>query len=147
MTQHPASTEEQAFERYAADLLRDGTPESEASSLLVEKGLDRDAASTLVAGMSQARSAYLALAKSDIKYGSILLGAGVAVTGITYLLAAPGGPYIAAWGAMLYGWIRIRKGVERKAELLPQARPRSPQPAALLVFVFIVAIIVALALK
>ena len=43
--------------------------------------------------------------------GSFSFGIGLAVTLITYSLAAPGGIYLVAWGAILYGFIDILRGL------------------------------------
>jgi hypothetical protein len=51
-------------------------------------------------------------ARSNILYGSLLLIAGILVTAITYDSASrSGGTYVLAWGPIVFGAIRIFKGL------------------------------------
>ncbi|HVK79208.1 MAG TPA: hypothetical protein VM915_01215 [Verrucomicrobiae bacterium] len=44
---------------------------------------------------------------NDAVYGILWIFGGLAVTVITYSAAAPGGVYIVAWGAMLFGGLKL----------------------------------------
>jgi hypothetical protein len=50
---------------------------------------------------------------------------GLAVTGGTYLLAAPGGTYIVAWGAAAFGLFRVVSGVTGVARIRRHIPPRN----------------------
>jgi hypothetical protein len=54
--------------------------------------------------------------RSEMRHGLVWLIGGIAVTGITYLMAAnsrEGGGYVIAWGAMLVGGLRFLVAVIR----------------------------------
>ena len=86
------------------------------------------------------------LARTDILAGVGVLAAALLVTGGTYLFAAPGGTYYVAWGAVIYGAIRIRRGVDRREAQRGPApyRPRSNGP--IIVFLLALGVVVVLAL-
>ncbi len=50
-------------------------------------------------------------AGGDVAWGALWCIGGIAVTAITYSKAAPGGTYIVAWGAILFGAIQFFKGL------------------------------------
>jgi hypothetical protein len=88
----------------------------EITSGLLEHGLNEEEAGSVVANIGI--NARLLLQKSNKemeKYG-IILGIGIAVTIITFLLAEQrGGTYIVAWGAVLFGGIRFFRAFDTRA--------------------------------
>ena len=49
----------------------------------------------------------------DMVIGGLICAVGVVVTLVTYNQAAPGGTYIVAWGAIIFGGIRFLRGLAR----------------------------------
>jgi Bacterial SH3 domain len=50
-------------------------------------------------------------ARANMRTGAIMCIGGIAITWITYSLAANGGTYVVAWGAIVFGAIRFMNGV------------------------------------
>jgi len=113
-----------AVYHYAAVLLRDGTPGPEIERLLREKGLDAEAAATVVrnlgafgpglvaAGLKEG-SASKGTGLKHMICGGLIFAAGVGVTVFTYEAAAPGGVYIIATGAIVGGLAEFLRGLSK----------------------------------
>ena len=68
--------------------------------------------------------------------GAFWLSVGLSVTGITYLLAKPGGSYMVAYGAMIGGLLAFGRGVKRFLDAGPMPFPwKAVAIAALVPFV------------
>lgn len=50
-------------------------------------------------------------ARRRIAIGALWVVGGLAVTGVTYLIASGGGTYLVTWGAVIYGGIEMVKGM------------------------------------
>ena len=116
MTQREPSPEEVARAVYghAAGLMKQGLSESQIKDRLVEKGLDRQAASTVVNRLVTLRhEAYQEAAKKNMLHGALWCIGGIIVTAVTYAAASGGGTYIVAWGAIIFGAIQFFKGLSQ----------------------------------
>lgn len=52
-------------------------------------------------------------ASSDIGTGLALMVVGIIITVVTYNAAAGGGVYVVAWGPVVYGFLRLMRGLTR----------------------------------
>ena len=50
---------------------------------------------------------------SDIAVGLALMAIGILITVVTYNAAAGGGVYVVAWGPVIFGFIRLMRGLTR----------------------------------
>jgi uncharacterized protein YoaH (UPF0181 family) len=143
---------------YADRLLNAGQTPTEVERELMAKGLDRGPAATIVAKVvsERARQAMerdrqeaqvsAASTSSGDAGGNIALGAiicviGILVTVVSYSSAAGGGTYVVAWGAIVFGAIRMFKGFAQAGSSpgaahlsggLPEPMPTASPPALLL---------------
>lgn len=103
----------QAVYQYAAGLVKAGMSASQVESKLVEKGLDRSAASIVVKNLFQLRAkAVNEAGKKNMLYGALWCIGGIVVTVATYSAASSGGgSYVVAWGAIIFGAIQFLKGL------------------------------------
>ncbi len=112
-----APTPEQVAEDasdHAAEPMLLGAARTEILEKLTERGLDADSASNLVDRLKQTQAQARKLAvKNHMFYGALWCIGGIAVTMYTYQVAsnAGGGPYIIAWGAILYGGFQFLRGL------------------------------------
>jgi len=123
---------EDAMVSYANRRLAKGTRVAEVDQELVERGLDRERAALLVQKVVTSRLREVASevpsgptagainwaaraqrdgAHNDIVLGAVICAAGVLFTAITYSAAKGGGTYVVAWGAIVFGAIRMFKGM------------------------------------
>ncbi len=104
----------QAVYAFAAEQMKNGLSPQHIQSMLVEKGLDQDFAATVVSNLTRLRSEAIREAgKKDMLYGALWCIGGIIVTAMTYSAAAPGGTYVVAWGAILFGAIQFFRGLLR----------------------------------
>ncbi len=102
----------QAVYQYAAGLVKSGMSASQVESKLVEKGLDRAAASIVVKKLFALRAkAVGAAAKKNMLYGALWCIGGILVTAVTFSAAGKGGTYVVAWGAIIFGGIQFFRGL------------------------------------
>ncbi len=119
----------QAIFAYAMELKASGLTKWQIEAKLVEKGLDREAASTVTnkifnpspnfASSSRGQMRYTAPQRRSGSSGftNMLIGGGLAVAGIvvtlyTYSAASEGGGrYVVWWGAVIFGGIQFFKGL------------------------------------
>jgi hypothetical protein len=107
----------QAVYAYAAHLIKVGHSRMQVEDRLVERGLDREAASTVVDKLLAMRAeAQEEAARKDMLYGALWCLGGVLVTALTYIAAEGGGVYIVWWGAIVYGAIRLFRGLSQSSE-------------------------------
>jgi hypothetical protein len=109
----PEQAAEAAYGIAAAQVLRGGDP-SEIRASLTQRGLDAEAAATVVDQLRLARAqARQVAAKQNMFYGAFWCAGGIAVTVVTYQFAAGvgGGTFIIAWGAVLFGAIQFVRGL------------------------------------
>lgn len=60
---------------------------------------------------SEPAPAYTQLARTRMVRGGAWLAGGLLVTAITYGTATPGGGYVVAWGAILFGAVQLLQGL------------------------------------
>lgn len=97
---------------YAASLLVDSnkTPE-ETKKIIIEKGLDEESASMMVANLvQQITEAKRKQANKDMLVGGLWCVGGLVVTIATMAAASGGGTYVVAWGAIIFGAIQFIRG-------------------------------------
>jgi hypothetical protein len=113
----PEQAAEAAYGIAAEQILQGGDP-SEIQASLTRRGLDAEAAATVVDQLRQAKSrARQVAAKRYMFYGAFWCVGGIAVTVLSYQFAAGmgGGTFVIAWGAVLFGAIQFLRGLTRLA--------------------------------
>ncbi len=110
MSEEQPSEEEvvEAVYAFAAEQMKDGASGPEVEAMLVERGLDEEAAASVVEDLSRMRSEALRSAgKRNMRYGALWCIVGTVVTIATYSAASGGGTYVVAWGAIGFGAIQF----------------------------------------
>jgi hypothetical protein len=100
----------------AAEQMLLGADPSVIQANLTQRGLDAQAASTVVDQLKQARAqGRRVAAQKNMFYGAFWCIGGIAVTVLTYQAAAGmgGGAFVIAWGAILFGAIQFLRGLIR----------------------------------
>lgn len=121
MSESQASTDEvlQALYTFAAEEMRAGKNREQVEMALMEKGVDRDSATTIAGNLFQYR-AQLARqsAFKNIIAGALWCVGGIAVTAVTYNMASSGGGgrYVIAWGAVVFGGLQFMAGLLQLAK-------------------------------
>jgi len=98
-------------ELYELLLKRKKSPE-EAIQILIDKGLDFDAANIIVDGLIiEVNSEIISASRLMMLKGFFWFVGGILVTVISYSSARNGGYFIVASGAILYGFFKFVKGL------------------------------------
>lgn len=107
----------------ALKLMDDGLGPAQVEAELVAQGHSAEHARAVVDSLgdyASAQSEAQAISgggsgagQMDLVVGALFLLGGLALTIITFAAASGGGTYVLAWGPMLYGIIRIVKGLAR----------------------------------
>ncbi|MCB9452279.1 MAG: hypothetical protein H6672_12630 [Anaerolineaceae bacterium] len=111
------STEQvvQAIYQFAAGMMKQGTSEYRIEQALIEKGLTKEAARTVVGNLSRLRRETVRkAAQRNMMVGGAICVIGLVVTILSYNAAAAsptGGRYIIAWGAVIFGAIQFFRGL------------------------------------
>jgi hypothetical protein len=98
----------------AAEQIGNGVAPSGVANYLTERGLNSEAAATVVNDLQQAKAhAKRAAGQRNMLIGAISCIVGVTVTALTMQAAsgAAGGRYVIAWGAIVYGGLQFVRGV------------------------------------
>ncbi len=115
---------QEAFD-LAAGQLASGTATAQIRTSLVERGLDDGAAAALVADVKALwRAAARAAGRKNIVVGFAWCAVGIAVTVISHESASPGGRYVIAWGAVVFGAAQCLRGIGQV--LFPGLRRGAP---------------------
>ncbi len=105
----------QAVYKRAAALVKAGKSKEEVKMDLKSQGLDEESANVVTNNIFNLRQEAINEAgKKNMLYGALWCSGGIAVTALTYQAAAPGGTYIVAWGAIVYGAIRFFRGLTQR---------------------------------
>lgn len=115
MTNQELSEEQivQAIYAFAAEQMKNGFSSQEIQSMLVEQGLERTVAATIVANLNQARTdAIHKVGRKNIFFGAAWCIGGIVLTAATY---NDGGTVIIAWGAIVFGAIQFFRGLGQSA--------------------------------
>ncbi|MDP6634437.1 MAG: hypothetical protein QGG42_06040 [Phycisphaerae bacterium] len=97
---------------YAAEQMKKGVSDRRVESMLVEEGLDQEAAAVVVANLSRMRAEAVGEAgRRNMLYGALWCIGGIVVTAATYSAASGGGTYVVAWGAIVFGAIQFFRGL------------------------------------
>ena len=110
------SEEEMVREVYefAAQQMQSGASERQIQDSLIQNGLDQESAMIVVSNLTRMRSeAVGAAGKKDMLHGALWCIGGTAVTVVTYSAASNGGPFIIAFGAIIFGAIQFCHGLVR----------------------------------
>jgi hypothetical protein len=92
--------------------MKKGSSPSKIEAMLVEKGIERSIAHTVMANLTKMRSEALRKAgQSNMLQGVLWCVGGILVTAITYMIASRGGVYVVTWGAVLFGAIQFFRGL------------------------------------
>jgi hypothetical protein len=97
---------------FAAGQMMNGASAREVRASLIHNGLDSQSAGIVVSNLVKMRSdAVAAAGKKEMLYGALWCIGGIAVTAGTYAAASNGGPYIIAFGAIIFGAIQFFRGL------------------------------------
>jgi len=100
---------------YAFDEKKKGTPNELIHDGLLAKGLSEENATMIIQGMKFKASQYAAAYDKQTLRGALIFGVGALITIGTYSMASEsGGSYVVAWGAIVFGALRIFRGVAGK---------------------------------
>jgi hypothetical protein len=103
----------------AEDLLNEGLDVGEIAERLTADGLPADRASSIADAAEQERANELTAANKEIRRGAWTLGVGLVVTLATFSSASKeGGTYVVAYGAIIFGFIRLVRGNSRRDRAL-----------------------------
>ncbi|MBS1581464.1 MAG: hypothetical protein JST66_04605 [Bacteroidetes bacterium] len=87
----------------------------DVTAMLVEGGMEPQQASDTVGdilrGIRERQREKEETARKDLLIGGLILVVGIAITVISYYKASGGGTYVVTWGAMLWGGMRLFKGL------------------------------------
>ncbi len=112
--------------RFAAEQMQSGVPTVEVSRSLIARGLEPEEAAQVIRSLKASRAAHgrgggdggrasqRDAGSRDLIAGLLWFGGGLAVTLITYNIAASstsGGSFIIATGAIFYGGLRLLRGL------------------------------------
>jgi hypothetical protein len=101
---------------YAAERMHAGQDSMQIKMELMQKGLDAQTADTVVDGLFQARSsAARGAGMRNMAFGSLWCIGGTVVTVVTLSMAANGGTYVVAWGAIVFGALQFLRGLWQTA--------------------------------
>ncbi len=104
--------EQQAYNFAADQIINLRRPSEEVADMLVQKGLDRTTAYSIVDSMyTQLDDGKKERAKKDMIYGGLWFFGGIIVTIATYSAASGGGSYVVAWGAIIFGGFQFFRGI------------------------------------
>ncbi len=99
-----------------AEHLENGTPVAQIESILREKGIAPDVASSMVSDMLKTRAAMLREEGGrNMLQGALWCIGGILVTAMTYNMASEGDTYIVTWGAIVFGAIQFFRGLGQSA--------------------------------
>ena len=105
----------EAILAFTAEQIQNGTPGFKIEQMLVERGLDQETASTVVADVRRMRrEALQSHAKKNMLYGALWCIGGIVITVVSYGAAASGsggGTYVVTWGAVIFGAVQFIRGV------------------------------------
>jgi len=120
----------QAIFTYAAELKSSGLTRWQIEAKLVEKGLSREAASTVTNKIFNTSSAFASSSRGQTHFtpsasqrssgngglGNMVIGGGIALIGLavtigTYSAAEGGGSYLIMWGPVIFGGIKFLQGL------------------------------------
>lgn len=124
LTLEEQKTAEQ-LDQYVAHSLTEGKGKGVIIKELVKRGWPKETAAQFVDAIEQelkkraeeykrtpeGRQAMASQYKRHMLYGILWAAGGVAVTIATYAAASPGGVYIVAWGAVIFGIIDFFRGL------------------------------------
>ena len=97
---------------FAAQQMESGMSDQQIRNSLIENGLDRESAMIVVSNLVKMRSEAIgAAARKEMLYGALWCIGGTAVTVGTYSITPNGGPFIIAFGAIIFGVIQFFRGL------------------------------------
>jgi DNA-directed RNA polymerase subunit RPC12/RpoP len=120
-TKPPEPTPRQVAESaqtFATQQILAGADPAEVRSSLTRSGLDAASAARVAGRANQLKAAARReAARSNMYHGALWCIGGIAVTAMTYRAAAGagGGPFVIAWGAILFGAIQFLRGAIQSA--------------------------------
>jgi hypothetical protein len=99
---------------YAAEQMRNGVAPAAIEQDLIARGLDAESASTVVQNLKQAKAKVLKEAgQKNMLFGALWCIGGTAVTVLSFASAKPGGSYVLAWGAIIFGAVQFFRGLSQ----------------------------------
>jgi hypothetical protein len=102
----------EAVYAFAAEKMKGGASGPQVQAMLIQSGLDRDSAAVVVANLTRMRcEAVRAAGKKNMASGALWCIGGIVITVATYDAASPGGRYVIAWGAIVFGAIQFFRGL------------------------------------
>jgi hypothetical protein len=99
---------------YAFDEKKDGKTDKEIITGLMEKGVDEEHSLLIVKSLENKAKELVKAFDNQMLIGGLICGAGIVITVLTISAAQNGGSYVVAWGAIIFGAIRLFKGMSNK---------------------------------
>lgn len=103
----------QAMYSFAAEQMKNGISSQQIQSMLIDKGLDRESAATVVSNIVRRSEAFRQVARKNMIHGGLWCIGGAVVTAASYSAASGGGRYIVAWGAIAFGALQFFRGLKQ----------------------------------
>jgi hypothetical protein len=107
------ATVEEVYE-VARKYIKSGASAQEVQSLLAGRGVNPQAAASVVKNVIQMRSESKGPGGAGVKHmmvGGLVCLVGTAATVMSYMAASSGGTYVVAWGAIVFGAIQFCYGL------------------------------------
>jgi hypothetical protein len=106
-----------AFYALAAEQMKNGAAPQEIQSMLVARGLEPESAATIVSNLARMRpESSHDVGKKNMRYGALWCIGGIIVTVVSHQEASGGGPYVIAWGAIIFGAIQFFRGLAQTSK-------------------------------
>lgn len=100
------------FARYL--ILEENKSTEEVKQIMMQRGREeRDAENIANRALGDIQEAKQEAKDKDKLYGGITLLIGLLITTLSYQVAQPGGKFVLAWGAVIYGGIRFARGFSK----------------------------------
>lgn len=133
-TNQPTKTR-QELRADAERMLKEGTSQEDVHQYLLSQGLDVNSSYAILGSLTGGRTYYQnedlksaaregynyhsdrsdnSGATTDIAIGGLFLVGGIVFTVMSYSNAGPGGTYVVTWGAMVFGAIRLFRGLSNQ---------------------------------
>lgn len=99
---------------YVFEAKKENLADDEIKKGLMEKGLDDEQTSLIMQSVTHKVKESIKIYESETLTGGLICGVGLVITFVTYSAAINGGTYFIAWGAIIFGAVRLFKGMANR---------------------------------